>query len=71
MTYVLLRFIEHMAKWIGSFARLFTILRGTLWSRLDMYSVLEECCGTAHVPPWMCAVPSQAYFPGFEPGGKT
>ncbi len=66
LTYVLLRFIEHMAKWIGSFARLFTILRGTLWSRLDMYSVLEECCGTAHGP--MCAVPSQAYLPGFSRG---
>ena len=31
LTYVLLRFIAYMGKWRHSFARLFTVLRGTLW----------------------------------------
>lgn len=71
LTYILLRFIAFMSKWTGSFARLFTILRGTLWSRLDMYSVLADCCGTATGPPRMCAVPHQAYLPGFALGAKA
>lgn len=66
LTYVLLRFISHISKWTGSFARLFTILRGVLWSRLDMRSVLRFC-GTASDPPRMCAAPAQAYLPGFAP----
>ena len=65
LTYILLRFIAFLSGWNKSFARLFTALRGVLWSRLDMYSVLH-CCGTAHDPPRMRAAPSQAYFPGFS-----
>ena len=64
LTYILLRFIAFLSGWNKSFARLFTTLRGVLWSRLDMYSVLY-CCGTAPDPPPMRAAPSQAYFPGF------
>ena len=64
LTYVLLRFIAYISQWDKSFARLFTALRGVIWSRLDMYSVLQ-CCGTAKDPPPMRAAPHQAYFPGF------
>ena len=64
LTYVLLRFIAFRSKWRGAFARLFTLIRGVLWSRLDMYSVLH-CCGTAPDPPRIAAVPSQAYQPEF------
>ena len=64
LAYVLLRFVAFMGKWTGTFARLFTILRGILWSRLDMYGVLDFC-GTAHDPPRVCAAPNQAYLPGF------
>lgn len=47
LTYVVLRFIAYMSKWKGTFARLFTIIRGVLWSRFDMYELLKQCCGTA------------------------
>jgi hypothetical protein len=64
LTYVLLRFIAYRSQWNGTFARLFTALRGVLWSRIDMYSMLDFC-GTAHGPPRMPAAPYQAYLPGF------
>ncbi len=64
LAYVLLRFIAHLSRWKGTFARLFTTLRGVLWDRLDMYAVLAFC-GTAPDPPRMTAVPSQAYLPAF------
>lgn len=66
LTYVLLRLIGYLSRWKGSFSRLFTTLRGILWSRLEMYSVLDICCGTAIAPPRMCAQPQQLYLPGFE-----
>jgi hypothetical protein len=47
LTYVILRFIAYMSKWKGTFARLFTTIRGVLWSRFDMYDLLKKCCGTA------------------------
>jgi hypothetical protein len=40
LTYVVLRFIAYMSKWKGTFARLFTTVRGVLWSRFDMYNLL-------------------------------
>jgi len=64
LAYVLLRFIGYLSRWPGTFARLFTALRGVLWDRLDMRSVLAFC-GTAPDPPRLTAVPSQAYLPGF------
>lgn len=67
LTYVLLRFISYLGKWKGSFSRLFTTIRGVLWNRLDLTSVLDCCCGTASGPPSrMCAAPYQLYIPGFE-----
>jgi hypothetical protein len=66
LTYVLLRFIAYTSQWQGSFARLFTALRGVLWNRLAMYSVLDFC-GTAHERPRTVAAPYQAYLPGFVP----
>jgi len=65
LTYVLLRFISFRSQWEGTFARLFTALRGILWSHLDMYSMLK-CCGTAHKPPRMSAAPYQVYLPKFS-----
>lgn len=64
LTYVLLRFIAYQSNWRSTFARLFTAIRGVLWSALDLNSVLD-CCGTAHAPPRMPAAPYQAYLPGF------
>ena len=66
LAYVLIRFISYLGRWKGSFRRLFTLLRGVLFSRLDLFSVMEFC-GTARGSPRMVARPQQAYLPGFEP----
>jgi len=47
LTYVILRFIAYMSKWQGSFARLFAIIRGSMWSRFNLYELIKACCGTA------------------------
>jgi hypothetical protein len=65
LTYVILRFIAFMSKWKGTFARLFTTIRGVLWSRLELYSVLECCCGTALDRKRLCMQPQQLYLPLF------
>jgi hypothetical protein len=65
LVYVLLRFIAWQSKWDHTFIRLFTTLRGVLWSCLDMFSVLK-CCGTAGGKPRMRSAPDQCYLPGFE-----
>lgn len=65
LTYVLLRFLAFLSKWNGSFARLFTTVRGVLWSRFDLRALLA-LCGTAADPPPMRARPEQLYIPGFE-----
>lgn len=66
LTYLLLRYLEYISGWKGSFARLFTALRGVLWSRYDLYSLLH-LCGTARGRPRTIACPHQAYLPGFKP----
>jgi hypothetical protein len=67
LVYILLRFTAWQGRWKGSFTRLFTVLRGVLWSCLDMFSVLK-CCGTARGTVRMRAAPEQCYLPGFSPG---
>lgn len=61
LTYVLMRFIAYTSKWKGTFARLFTVLRGILWNRLALQSVLD-CCGTAEKQLRMCMQPQQLYL---------
>lgn len=63
LTYVLLRFLAFLSKWSGSFSRLFTLVRGTLWSRLDLTALLKSY-GTADAPPRTIGAPAQAYLPG-------
>jgi hypothetical protein len=67
LVYILLRFVAWQGKWKHSFTRLFTVLRGVLWSCVDMFSVLS-CCGTAHGALRIRAAPEQCYLPGFSPG---
>ena len=64
LAYVLIRFIGHLGQWKGTFRRLFTLLRGVLFSRLDVTSVML-LCGTARGSPRMIGSPQQAYLPGF------
>lgn len=65
LTYVILRFIAYMSKWKGTFARLFTTIRGILWSRIDLYGILDQCCGTAPSRQRVCAQPQQMYLAFF------
>ncbi len=65
LAYILIRFVGYLGKWKGTFKRLFTLLRGVMFSRLDIYSVMNFC-GTARGSPRMIASPQQAYLPGFE-----
>ena len=64
LTYLLLRFIAFKSKWQWSFSRIFTIIRGVLWSQFDLFRLLARY-GTAHKPPKLIATPYQAYLPGF------
>jgi len=62
--YILLRFIEHVSEWThSSFNRLFTVLRGVLWSHIDMWELLKRY-GTASGTIRIRGVPDQAYLPG-------
>jgi hypothetical protein len=65
LVYILLRFVAWQSQWKHSFTRLFTVIRGVLWSHVDIFSVLRYC-GTARGSPRMCAVPEQCYLPGFS-----
>lgn len=64
LVYVLLRYLSHLSRWAHSFTRLFTILRATLWDKLDLFKLLA-CYGTAGGSFRHLARPDQAYFPGF------
>jgi hypothetical protein len=67
LAYILLRFLGHVSAWGHSFNRLFTLLRGILWSRLDVMDTLKFC-GTACATSRMRAAPENAYLPGLSPG---
>ena len=66
IVYILLRFVAWQGRWKHTFTRLFTVLRGVLWSCVDMFSVLS-CCGTAHGTLRIRAAPEQCFLPGFSP----
>ena len=65
LVYVLLRFLAYLGKWGHSFARLFTLLRGTLWECYDLFALLGRY-GTAAPPPRCRAAPEQAYLPNLN-----
>jgi len=65
LTYVILRFIAYMSSWKGTFARLFTAIRGVIWSRFDLYLLLKYC-GTADERIRVCMQPQQLYLPLFD-----
>jgi len=62
LAYIVLRFIAYMSKWKGSFARLFTCIRGVMWKRIYLYDLLKYCNGTAQKQPRVCAQPQQLYL---------
>ena len=64
LCYLLLRYQAHLSAWGGSFTRLFTLTRASLWRRLDLPMLLRSC-GTATGSFRALARPEQAYFPNF------
>jgi hypothetical protein len=64
LLYVLLRFTAWLHRWAGSFSRLFTLLRATLWMPKDLATLLERY-GTADLKKRrMCAQPESTFLPG-------
>ena len=61
LSYLLLRFISYLGKWKGRFARLFTLLRGTLFHRFELFSLLASC-GTARDSPQFKTSSQQTFF---------
>jgi hypothetical protein len=65
LTYILVRFVKFSSGWTKSFARLFTLIRGTLWDRLDLESIIK-CCGTAPGKNKIRGAPEKAFQPIFD-----
>jgi len=66
LLYVLLRFQAHLGRWPHSFTRLFTMMRGLLWDRVELHELLRFY-GTAGGPWRMRASPETLYLPGLAP----
>jgi Transposase DDE domain/Domain of unknown function (DUF4372) len=64
LLYVLMRFLCVMSSWSHSFTRLFTLLRATLWRKIDLWDLLRFY-GTAGGHFRYLATPQSAYLPGF------
>ncbi len=64
LTHLLLQFMKFITGWNHSFIRLFTMVRGVLWSRYDLLGLLKSY-GTASGSFRVMAAPKQAYLPGF------
>jgi hypothetical protein len=70
LTYVLLRFQACVSRWAQSFTRLFTLIRATLWQRLDLRALLESY-GTAGGHFKLLSAPQQMWWPDlFDPVGQ-
>jgi hypothetical protein len=66
--YILLRYIGYISNWThSSFNRLFTVLRGVLWSYKEMWRLLESY-GTASGRLSLKVAPELAWLPGLTPG---
>jgi len=64
--YILLRYIGYVGSWThSSFNRLFTLLRGVMWSYIDMWDLLKRY-GTASGPIRVRGTPEQAWLPGLS-----
>ena len=61
LTYILLRFIKQQSKWPGTFSRLCTYVRAALWTRQDLYSLLEACHAKRTKP-----TRKEVYLTGFD-----
>ena len=61
LAHLLVRYQAWVHQWPHSFTRIFAILRGTLWEKRDIPSLIERY-GTANGSYQNLAAPAQAYF---------
>ena len=66
LCYVLLRYLAHVSRWAGSFARLWAVCRSALWQRHDLRALLERY-GTAGGSFRCLAQPEALWLPGLRP----
>lgn len=66
LVYVLLRYQSQISNWSHSFVRLFAMIRGVIWDRLDLLALLKSY-GTAGGKYRYRARPEALYLPGLEP----
>ena len=66
LTYVILRYLAYLSSWQHSFTRLWTLIRGVLWARLDLISLLRSY-GTAGGGYRALGHPEHLYLPGMKP----
>lgn len=66
LLYVLMRFQGQIADWSHSFSRLLAIVRGVVWDRIDLMSLLKSY-GTAGGSYRMRATCETSYLAGFAP----
>jgi len=66
LLYVLMRFQGQIADWSHSFSRLLAIVRGVVWDRIDLMSLLKSY-GTAGGSYRMRATCETSYLVGFAP----
>ena len=64
LAHLLIRYQAWVSRWAHSFVRLFALLRGVLWEKRDLTSLLDRY-GTACGHYRNMACPEQAIFPGF------
>jgi hypothetical protein len=64
LLYVLLRFVAWVHRWAGSFSRLFTLLRATLWMPKDLAALLDRYGTAKPTERRMCAHPESTFLPG-------
>jgi hypothetical protein len=63
LVHLIMRFLAWKARWTSYFGRVFTLVRATLWRRLDLIKLLE-LYGTAGVNKRIATRPEQAFLPG-------
>jgi len=68
LLYVLLRFQSQVVSWNHSFVRLFAMVRGVIWQRIELEDLLRGY-GTAGGSYRCRACPENAYLPGLAPPG--
>jgi hypothetical protein len=66
LLYVLLRFQSQLADWSHSFVRLFAMIRGVVWDRVNLLGLLK-LYGTAGGSYRNRASPETLYIPGLAP----